>query len=129
MTRKWFLCKASLPSKIFRVCLPGPETSGYGSMEWSTGWRQDRGWGEGWEWGQGVQGTGWGYRAGRRATAKRHLLDSGASTSLLRPARVLPSTSSSPSPVGGTQLTSHWGPTPGPHARPQRSLPLTCLWG
>lgn len=25
MTRKWFLCRASLPSKIFRVCLPGPE--------------------------------------------------------------------------------------------------------
>ena len=32
-TRKWFRCIASLPSKIFRVCLPGPQESACKSVE------------------------------------------------------------------------------------------------
>lgn len=48
----------------------------------------------------------------RATMAKRHSLDSGASTSLPSPVGALPSAPSSPSPAGGAQLTSYPGRPP-----------------
>lgn len=135
-TRKWFRCKESLPSKIFRVCLPGPQGNGRE--------RGRRGQGPGWDMGPGKAGgrnggpgAGWGVDemgqdgggagARRRQPAKGHSPDSGPSASLPGPAGALASGPSSPSPAGCAQgpCTRRSAPT----QRPPAAAPLTWLRG